>query len=261
MDYGDAMRSATSLPTWLHEFELRRAQTVIDVPGGAAVLNGDFPASYDHNKLSIVEPTPASELVAAADAVLGGAGHRHRLIELRTPAAYDALPDGLGPGYARDEDVVMTLTGATPAPPAIAVERLSLDERSRSATQTWREELPDAGSHVWQQLGERIRTVVDAAQTTFFGVRDETGRVAARGDLYIHAGVAQIEDVHAAPVARRRGYATAIVLEAVSQARTAGADLIFLVADVDGPARRLYERLGFTATHVIGSFAAQVETS
>jgi ribosomal protein S18 acetylase RimI-like enzyme len=64
-------------------------------------------------------------------------------------------------------------------------------------------------------------------------------------DLYLRGGDAQVEDVGTLPEHRGRGYASAVVLAAVEEARRAGAELIFLFADAEDWPKELYRRLGF----------------
>jgi ribosomal protein S18 acetylase RimI-like enzyme len=47
------------------------------------------------------------------------------------------------------------------------------------------------------------------------------------------------------PEHRQHGYASAVVLRAVHEARAAGARLVFLVADAEDWPKELYRRLGF----------------
>jgi ribosomal protein S18 acetylase RimI-like enzyme len=47
------------------------------------------------------------------------------------------------------------------------------------------------------------------------------------------------------PEQRGRGYASAVVLRAVEEARADGAELVFLVADAEDWPKELYRRLGF----------------
>jgi ribosomal protein S18 acetylase RimI-like enzyme len=47
------------------------------------------------------------------------------------------------------------------------------------------------------------------------------------------------------PEHRGRGYASAVVLRSVGEARARGAELVFLVADAEDWPKELYRRLGF----------------
>ena len=71
------------------------------------------------------------------------------------------------------------------------------------------------------------------------------GEVVSYTDLYTDGADAQIEDVGTLPEHRGRGYATAVILAAITKAREAGADFVFLVADAEDWPKELYRRLGF----------------
>ena len=71
------------------------------------------------------------------------------------------------------------------------------------------------------------------------------GELASYCELYLHEGVAQVEDVNTLEAFRNRGAGRAVVLGAIAEARAAGADLIWLLADADDWPRHLYAKLGF----------------
>jgi ribosomal protein S18 acetylase RimI-like enzyme len=222
------------------------------VPGGAAVLSSAFPAAHDHGKLSVVADVDGALLAAAAEDVLGAAGLTHRLIEVRTPGAVLAARGLLAAGWAQEDLAVMQWAGPTAAPRAAdAVSVLTLEQRVGAAVDGWRDTLPDADPDVWRQLGERARTVLPAARTTFLGVLGPDGRVLARADLYEHGGLAQVEEVVTDPASRRQGLASLLVLDAVRRATT---PTVFLVADADASPRSLYARLGFRDVGLHASF-------
>jgi len=80
--------------------------------------------------------------------------------------------------------------------------------------------------------------------TRFFAVVVD-GQVVSYTDLYQDGVEAQVEDVATVPGHRGHGYATAVVLTAVDEARRAGAEFVFLVADHNDWPKELYRRLGF----------------
>jgi GNAT superfamily N-acetyltransferase len=97
-------------------------------------------------------------------------------------------------------------------------------------------------------LGER-------ADTRFFAVIADD-EVVAWTDLYIGKDIAQVEDVATLEEHRGKGYATAVVLRAVEEARRAGADLVYLVADDEDWPKEWYGRLGFDTVGRIYKFIA-----
>jgi len=86
------------------------------------------------------------------------------------------------------------------------------------------------------------------------------GEIASYAGLYLEGDVAQIEDVATLERFRGRGLARAVVLQAAVEARRAGAELVFLVADEADWPRDLYGRLGFDpigTEHVFGRSGRQ----
>jgi ribosomal protein S18 acetylase RimI-like enzyme len=83
-----------------------------------------------------------------------------------------------------------------------------------------------------------------AVRARFFAVVVD-GQVVAYADLYDDGRTAQIEDVATLDQHRGRGYASALVLRALDEARQSGCDLVFLVSDEDDWPKALYRRLGF----------------
>ena len=103
---------------------------------------------------------------------------------------------------------------------------------------------PWGTDEVARQLLDAKLLIAKRAETRFFGVRVD-GEIVSWTDLYVAQGVGQVEDVTTKAEHRGKGYASAVVLRAAAEARTAGADLVFLVADADDWPKELYRRLGF----------------
>jgi GNAT superfamily N-acetyltransferase len=81
----------------------------------------------------------------------------------------------------------------------------------------------------------------------------DPGSEAALGSLMVLDGVGLVDHIVTMPFARGRGYADAIVRRIVAEARAAGVDALVLLADPDGGARRIYERIGFRPLTTIAS--------
>jgi ribosomal protein S18 acetylase RimI-like enzyme len=71
------------------------------------------------------------------------------------------------------------------------------------------------------------------------------GKVASYADLYQDGADAQVEDVGTLQEHRKRGYASAVILATIAEARANGAEFVFLVADQEDWPKELYRRLGF----------------
>lgn len=231
---------------WLVETARRRSTEVHDVPGGIVVRNRDYPGAYDHNRLIVDAPVDPDTLADAAEEALADVGHR--MIHVHDPRVAETVSVGLVErGYERGDDVIM-LRDRPDARPAADVHLVEIDllERIAAATRDWEQ---DAAA---DQLGQRIRTVLSAADTTFLAVRGADGAVVAHVDLFVRDGIAQIEELITNADVRGRGYASALVLDAV---RRAGANRTFIMADAHDWPKDLYRRLGFTERAAIASFS------
>ncbi len=88
----------------------------------------------------------------------------------------------------------------------------------------------------------------------WFTVR-EGSEMVAFASLHVLERVGYLDHVVTFPESRGRGYARALVRRASAESRTAGATELVLLAEPDGRARNLYERLGFV---VLGHLAASL---
>ena len=120
-----------------------------------------------------------------------------------------------------------------------------LDEEAlRPARRRLLEGLPWATPEVVEQLFRAKTLIGERVTARFFGVELD-GTVVSYADLYVDGADAQVEDVGTLPEHRGKGYATAVILRAIEQARAAGADFVFLVADAEDWPKELYRKLGF----------------
>ncbi|MGE5827056.1 MAG: GNAT family N-acetyltransferase [Micromonosporaceae bacterium] len=233
-------------------FARRQAATVVEVAGGFAVLDAEFAASYDHNKLILARLDDPAEAIAVADHVLGGAGLTHRLIVVNDDETGEAgAARFIDAGYHQETSVFMRHTGAAadrPADPGVRVEAVDWSVLVPVDRHAWREQLPTASEQAIEQLvmrrGARLR---GADEVCFLAVRDGTGEVVAHAELYLDRThrTAQIEQVMTRPEHERRGFARAIMAEGLRRALAAGCDLVFLEADANDWPRHFYARLGY----------------
>jgi len=117
-------------------------------------------------------------------------------------------------------------------------------------------DVKDAG--VVEEIATIERDLLVPAGRRWFTVRRE-GTSAAFAALLVLEGVGYVDHVVTFPRARRQGFASALARHAVSESATAGAERTYLLAERDGPATALYERIGFRPVTTIASWNAPIE--
>ena len=216
---------------------------------GTAMFDERVPRRWDSNYL-LVEELPAdvgaAELAAEAERIQGAAGLNHRKLELRDETAGARLePQFRELGWSVNRHVVMALhrepdrLSDTSIVREVDAETLREPRAEQLRTFEWA-----ADDEVLAQLHEAKRLFADRVDTRFFAVFDEE-RVVSWSDLYLAGDTAQIEDVGTVESHRGRGYARATVQRAADEARRAGAELVFLVADDEDWPKELYGKLGY----------------
>jgi GNAT superfamily N-acetyltransferase len=226
------------------EIELAGTETV-DSPLGTGVLTPELPRRHDSNYVFLERATSAQEAIAEADRILGGAGRTHRVIlTFDEDLAVRLSPQFQALGWLIQRHLFMAQRREPEKRADTSIVR-EVDESVLRPGRT-REILsqPWGTPEVARQLLDAKVMLGERAKTRFFGVVVD-GEIVAWSDLYLAQGVGQVEDVATAAEHRGKGYATAVVLRAAEEARRAGADLVFLVADDYDWPKELYARLGF----------------
>ena len=96
---------------------------------------------------------------------------------------------------------------------------------------------------------EQWRNRINTRSVTFFAYVTGIGDPAGLAGVYEDDGAAHFVSMWVRPAARGRGVGDALVDAAADWARNRGHAALFLwVTESNEPARRLYERCGFTAT-------------
>jgi ribosomal protein S18 acetylase RimI-like enzyme len=233
--------------------ELRRALELVatgDMAGertepsrfGLAVFDGRVPLRYDSNYL-LVEALPGS---VSAEELAGEAGRVDRpMIMVRDQPTGARLASGFAAlGWQLHRGLLMAHRrppGRT-APTELVRE---VDEAAlRPARRGQLTGYPWATPAVVEQLLDAKLLIARAVRARFFAVV-VGGQVVTYTDLYDDGRTAQIEDVATLAEHRGHGYASAVVLRALQEARQSGCDLVFLAADEDDWPKALYRRLGF----------------
>lgn len=213
---------------------------------GTAVFLPELPLRHDSNYL-LVDASDAEidvdALVAAADAVQGGAGLDHRCLMFRDADAGERLAPAFEErGWESFRGVVMALR--RPSERSADTSRVveTTAERLRPARAADILRYPWCTPEVARQLLDaRAFAPVEATYLAVF----EGDEPAAWVELYAEDGVAQVEALATVERFRGRGHATALMTRAAELARGRGAALVFLCADATDWPRELYTRLGY----------------
>jgi ribosomal protein S18 acetylase RimI-like enzyme len=247
---------------FLRETYRRRVQHVEPFPWGELLVTPSLPLVWDAN-FALVErwDGSAAELRDEIDRAQRSFGHR-RVVLPREEVAAPIWDDVRRVGWEFAARYALMAQRRAPDRPAdAAIEIVEVGEldwaRGRRAMLETQSEDPDAElGRQLARLDSRLAQVMEVRRLA--AVID--GEIAASAGLYLEEGTAQIEDVATLPGLRNRGLARAVVLRAVDDARRAGAELVFLVADEEDWPRQLYGRLGFDqigVEHVFGRSGRQ----
>jgi ribosomal protein S18 acetylase RimI-like enzyme len=206
---------------------------------GTAVFDDDLPKRLDSNFLR-VEREADPETVRQEAERLG-----RRMIFVPDPELGERLvPHFEERGWRINRVVVMTQQREPEREADVSlvseVEEPDLREaRHRVVTgQPW------SRPEIMEQLFAGKAMIGSRVSARFFAVVID-GEVVSYTDLYQDGTEAQVEDVGTLHEHRGRGYASAVVLAAIAEARKHGAEFVFLVADYEDWPKELYRRLGF----------------
>jgi ribosomal protein S18 acetylase RimI-like enzyme len=209
---------------------------------GTAVYDDRVPKRYDSNYL-LVETVPAG--TTAEELAADARAHGRPMIFFRDEQSAEPLLAGFRAlGWRLDRHVFMAQRGPVAREAPLELVRELDADALRPARRRLIEHFPWARPEVLEELHAAKHLIAARVDTRFLGIVLD-GEVVAYADLYIEPPNAQIEDVGTLEKHRGRGYASAVVLHAAEEARRAGADFVFLVADAHDWPQHLYRRLGF----------------
>jgi ribosomal protein S18 acetylase RimI-like enzyme len=141
-------------------------------------------------------------------------------------------------------DLVMVTSGNEVAAPEHVEEVSELDEGFWAVHRGSARLFDVSEEDTLDQLQAMEREVLIPAGRRWFAVVDGDRRVALAALLVLER-TAFIDHVATFPAARRRGHAEALTRGLVSEAMASGAERTYLLADPDGDAVRIYDRVGF----------------
>ena len=212
---------------------------------GTALFNDDFPSYIDGNLLRVDRPADATagQLVAETDRLYDTFAHRAIVVPDKAVGSRLAATFG-GEGWEVDRLVYMVQRRDADRESDVKVEECTLDEVYPLLLETNLQSHGGMTRTAAEANAAVRRAFVDLTGARFFVARVD-GILAGFCELYVHSGVAEIDDVHTLERFRRRGIATGVVAHAARHGRNAGADLVFLIADEADWPKELYAKLGF----------------
>jgi ribosomal protein S18 acetylase RimI-like enzyme len=211
---------------------------------GTALLTPSLPLVWQVNAIRVEDPeADAGELAREADAVQAGFGHRKLVVH------DEELGARLAPGFEKlGWNVFRVLIMLRRRPPDRPAEPGAGGEVNRdigaAALAAFRREQPFG----WQAEAVRQLAEMDERFGRLLGARDlgsppDDPACACR--LYVHDGLAQVDEVGTLQARRGRGHARAAVAAAADTAAAEGAEHVLIVTDAADWPQELYRRLGF----------------
>jgi ribosomal protein S18 acetylase RimI-like enzyme len=185
---------------------------------------------WDLNFVRVTREVSLDVALAETERVFAGLAHR----KVKTPFEPGPVP----PGWKVTCLVVMVHRGAVPEadPRAEEVEAEALRSMWRATAH--------ADAETARQLVAARFLRDSRVGARYFAARVD-GRFVSDCTLFSDGDVAEVDSVGTMEAYRGRGLAKAVVVRAVAEARRAGHDLVFLLADEDDWPKELYRRLGF----------------
>ena len=205
---------------------------------GSVLRTPSVPDYWDGNAVRVeAEGVSAEAMLAAADRYLADAAHRKLDVEDGTTGAA-ARPFFAALGWLNDRHAMMARSGAPPVPAHTVVEV------PVSATRALRTEW--AGEYGTEDFVVTQESVMARRGVRAF-MTGEDGFVT----IAVGPGAIEIDSLFVTASARGRGLGASLIAAALA---AGGEDLAWVVADDEGQARPLYERLGFVTRWRFYSF-------
>jgi ribosomal protein S18 acetylase RimI-like enzyme len=223
------------------------AERLVPSSLGTAVFNDTLHRVWSLNVLRVENAgASAEEMAAEAERLQSEAGLLHRRVFVADSEAGRKLEERFTAlGWKTDAFVFMVPS----RPPNREIDLSGVVEVEREALASLeeaiiRETLPNVDEETVHQIQEANRMVAEAGRARHFAVVVD-GAAVSSTDLYSDGSTAQIEDVGTLAEYRGHGYASAVVLRALAEARATSNEFVFLIADARDWPKELYRRLGF----------------
>jgi ribosomal protein S18 acetylase RimI-like enzyme len=229
------------------EEAMRDAAVERTVPSrfGTALFNDTLPVVWSLNCVR-VEATEAGvgELVDEIHRVQEGLPHRRMVVT--DEALGREIEEPLRELGWKTEAFLFMVPRKQPEQPArdVQIEEVTQSDLAPLRRRILEEWLIESDDETVRQVTEMDRLYGEIGNARHFAVLSD-GEIVSSTSLFSDGRTAQIEDVATLPEHRGQGYARALVLHALTEARAGGHDFVFLVADARDWPKELYRRLGF----------------
>lgn len=228
---------------------------------GAVVSDARFPRIQDLN-YARVETRQAVGLPEIEDALLpamreSGSARSH-VVVFSPEDQTDLIAAASTRGDRIAWDLLMVASGNEVAAPEHVEEVSELDEGFWADHRDSARLFDVSDEDTLDQLQAIERQVLVPAGRRWFAVVDGDRRVALAALLVLER-TGFVDHVATFPAARRRGHAEALTRRLVAEATASGAGRIYLLADPEGDALRIYERVGFERAGHLASWLAPLE--
>lgn len=216
---------------------------------GTIIRATRYPTYFDLNLVRVEEDVElgTEEVVDVADRALDGLSHRQ--VGFEFAEAGEPAREGLHAlGWKSTRLVWMRHETPAPAGADPRVERLPYDDAHELRVAWHFEDFPTLDT---RNYFEHAREIALRWNVEVLAVRDATGPVAF-AEVEFGPDAAEIASVYVHPDHRGAGLGTALTQAAIDAA--GDVDDLWIVADADGRARQIYERLGFRAVWAVLNF-------
>jgi len=224
---------------------------------GAVVSDARYPAIQEPNyaRVEAREPVALGEIeTELLPALERSRSARSHVVVFHPEEQTDLLAEASTQGERLTWDLVVVLRGAPASPPGSAPPAEAIKEVTTFDDAFWSSHRSSSGlfditdEATLEQLQAMERELMIPAGRRWFTLVNRErgdGRPDALAALLVLEGVGYLEHVVTFPDARRRGHAEALVRRAAIEATAMGAGRTYLLADPEGAALRIYERVGF----------------
>jgi ribosomal protein S18 acetylase RimI-like enzyme len=225
---------------------------------GAVISDARFPAIQEPNyaRVETRQPVRLEEIEDALVPAMGASGSERAHVVIFHPEDQTELVAAASTRGDRIAwDLVMVSAGRDGEPTGEVEEVSAFDESFWSVHRDSARLFDVTDDDTLDQLQAMERDVLVPAGRRWFSVIDR-GRRVALAALLVLERTAFVDHVVTFPEARRRGHAGALTRQLVAEAAAMGADRTFLLAEPEGDAVRVYDRVGFERVTHLASWLA-----